>query len=88
MRKYKVELVEKEPPYICLGYVKNTSIKDGKLEFARSERDALIISDRQTMAAVLNLIAEHNSNPKYVRVMDWITEVGSDKRVFAREIYW
>lgn len=88
LKKYKVELVGKDAPYICLGYVKSTSVKDGKLEFTRSEEESLVVSDKETMDKVLMLISKHNSNSDYVRVMDWITEVGDNKRLFRNNIAW
>lgn len=87
-KAYHIELVQKEPPYICMGFMKKTSIKNGRLEFTSSEKQALTIKDRETMGKALNLIAEHNMNKYYVYLMNWITEVDSKKRVFQGEIEW
>ena len=88
MKQYIIELVIKEPPYICLGYVKNNSIEDNVLHFTKMECDALVVSDKETMDTVMGLIKKHNSNRDNVRVMDWITEIGNDKRVYNNEITW
>lgn len=84
---YIIELVTKEPPYICIGYVKNTSIVNNKLEIGK-EDEKLVVSDKETMDKVFSLISIHNSDKNKVRVMDWITEVGSTKRVFNNNIVW
>ena len=86
MKQYIVELVTKESPYICLGYVKNDSIESNVLNFARDIEDAMVVCEKSTMDKVLELISNHNRNG--VRVMDWITEVGSKKRVFNEDIIW
>ena len=86
-KAYHIELVQKEPPYICMGFMKKTSIKNGKLEFTSLKKQALTIKDRETMGKALNLIAEHNMK-RYFYLMDWITEVDSKKRVFQGEIEW
>lgn len=85
--KYIVELVTREAPYIGLAYVKNTSLEDNVLNFGKKE-EALVIEDKETMDKVLSLISKHNSNRDLVSVMDWITEVGSNKRVFSKNIVW
>jgi UDP-N-acetylglucosamine:LPS N-acetylglucosamine transferase len=85
--KYIVELVTREAPYIGLAYVKNTSLEDNVLNFGKKE-EALVIEDKETMDNVLSLISKHNSNRDLVSVMDWITEVGSNKRVFSKNIVW
>lgn len=87
-KAYRIELVQKEPPYICMGFMKKTSIKNGKIEFTSSEEQALTIKDRETMGKALNLIAENNKDRNKVCLMDWITEVDSKKRVFQSEIEW
>lgn len=86
-KTYRIELVQKESPYICMGFMKKTSIKNGKLEFTSLKKQALTIKDRETMGKALNLIAEHNMK-RYFYLMDWITEVDSKKRVFQSEIEW
>jgi hypothetical protein len=86
MKQYIVELVTKESPYICLGYVKNDSITSNVLNFTGNIEDAIVVCNKETMGKVLELIYKHNKNG--VRVMDWITEVGSKKRVFQGEISW
>lgn len=85
--KYIIELVTKDAPYIALGYVKNTSIENGTLDFG-SKADALVIEDKETMEKALSLISKHNSDRDKVYVMDWITEVGKDKRLFKNNINW
>lgn len=87
-KKYYIELVIKEPPYITLGFLKNTSISNNKLEYTNSKKDALIAENKETFVKVFNLIAENNKNKNKVNVMDWITEVDTKKRVFLREICW
>ena len=86
-KKYLVELVTKDAPYVCIGCVRNTSIAEEKLNIGNS-KDSLIVEDKETMDKVLSLISKHNSNRDNVRVMDWITEVGSTKRVFNNNIVW
>ena len=84
---YIIELVTAEPPYIGVGYVKNTSIDNNKLDFGKEE-DALFVWDKETMDNVLSLIRKHNTDRNKVRVMEWITEVGKNKRVFNKNIVW
>ena len=84
-KKYLVELVTKDYPYFALAYVKNTSITDNVLHFAKRE-EALIVRDKETLGKVLELISKHNSDSEKVRVMDWITEVGTTKRIFKSEL--
>jgi len=86
MKQYIVELVTKDAPYICLGYVKNDSIESNVLNFARDIEDAIVVCDKSTMDKVLELISKHNKNG--VRVMDWITQFGCKERVFNNEITW
>lgn len=85
--KYIVELVTREAPYIGLAYVKNTSLEDNVLNFGK-KAEALVIEDKETMDKVMSLISKHNSDRNKVSVMDWITEVGSSKRVFKNNIVW
>ena len=87
-KQYRIELVQKESPYICMGFMKKTSIKNGKIEFTSSKKQALTIKDKETMGKALNLIAENNKDRNKVYLMDWITDVDSKKRVFQSEIKW
>ena len=87
-KAYYIELVQKEPPYFCMGFMKETSIKNGKVEYTSSEKQALTIKDGETMGKALNLIAENNKDRNKVYLMNWITEVDSKKRVFQGEIEW
>ena len=59
---YKIELVTMESPYIALGYVKNTSIINGRLEFCRGKKDALMVTNNITYEMVKKLIKKHNIN--------------------------
>ena len=85
-RGYIIELVGKFPPYISLGYVGNRSLSDGVLWFAGNKSDALVVLSRYELDAVLALISSHNSYSDNVSVMDWITEIGSNKRLFSDDI--
>ena len=85
-RGYIIELVGKFPPYISLGYVGNRTLSDGVLCFARNKSDALVIRSRYELDAVLGLISSHNSDSDNISVMDWITEIGSNKRLFSNNI--
>lgn len=87
-KKFIVELVIKEPPYICVGYVNKTSLAKNTLEYAKHEKDALIVEDKNTMDKVLYLISENNKDPKKAYIMDWITQIGNKKRIFAKNIVW
>ena len=87
-KTYCIELVQNEAPYFLMGFMKKTSIKNGKIEYTSSEEQALVVKDRETMGKALNLIAENNKDRNKVYLMDWITEVGSKKRVFQGEIEW
>lgn len=87
-KTYHIELVQKEAPYFCMGFMKETSIKNGKIEYTSSEKQALVVKDRETMGKALNLIAENNKDRNKVYLMNWITEVDSKKRVFQGEIEW
>ena len=83
---YKIELVTMDAPYIALGYVKNTSIINGRLEFCRNKKDALMVTNNITYEMVKKLIKKHNNNG--VRVMSWITEKDGNKRIFEKDIRW
>jgi len=85
--EYIVELVTAEYPYFGLGYVKDTSVKNDRIDFGKRE-NALIVRNRETMDCVLNLIRKHNADRSKVRVMEWITEVGKSKRVFKDKVIW
>lgn len=85
-RGYIIELVGKFPPYISLGYVGNRTLSDGILCFAGNKSDALVIRSGYELGVVLGLIHVHNTVPDNVSVMDWITEIGSDKRLFPEDI--
>lgn len=84
--KYLVELVITEPPYICLGFVKNTSLENNKLEFTDERNNALIVESESAMNKVFDLITIHNRDK--VRVREWITEVGSKTRIFKNNLVW
>ena len=84
MKQYIIELVINDPPYISIGYVSNET-KD-KIELSRDEKNALVIDNQQLFNDVMRLIARWNCDPNNAYVMDWITEVGSKKRVFRREV--
>ena len=81
-------MVIKEPPYIGLGFMKSTSIKNGKLEYTRKREEALIVSSQRGMEAALKLINENNRDRNKVYVMDWITEIGNKKRIWHNDIVW
>ena len=83
---YKIELVTTDAPYIALGYVKNTSIINGKLEFCHSKKDALMVTNNATYNMVKKILKKHNDVG--VRVMLWITEKNGNKRVFEQDIRW
>lgn len=85
---YHIELVQNEAPYFYMGFMKENSIKNGKIEYTSSEKEALVVKDRETMGKALNLIAENNKDRNKVYIMDWITEVSSKKRLFQGEIEW
>lgn len=85
--KYLCELVQKEYPYINMGYVRKDSIEKDELEFARNSGDALVIEDMETMERVLDLIAVFISDRDHVYVMPWITEFGKpNKRLFRQDL--
>lgn len=85
---YKIELVGTSAPYIALGFVKNTSIINGRVEFTRSKKNALVINNNMTYDMVMALIKKHNANQDRVNVMAWITEFNGSKRVFPKDIRW
>lgn len=85
-RGYIIELVGKFPPYISLGYVGKRTLSDGVLSFASSKSDALVIRSGYELGVVLALIHVHNTDSGNVSVMDWITEIGSNKRLFSENI--
>lgn len=83
---YIIGLVTKVHPYFSLGYVRKDSLSDGVLRFTRSLDNALVADSREVLEGVMRLISEHNSNSDNVGVMDWITEFGSERRLFLRDI--
>ena len=85
-RGYIIELVGKFPPHISLGYVGKRTLSDGVLCFAGSKSDALVIRSRYELGVVLCSIYIHNTEPYNVSVMGWITEIGSNKRLFSENI--
>lgn len=85
---YIIEIVQKEAPYFCVGFMNKSSIEDGVLHYTSSRENALIVSDKETMDLALKIISNNNKDRNKMYVMDWITEVGNKKRIFANDIIW